>query len=313
MTKEAFIKENLVNPITGSKVKSISNDEIIFSCNTKFPLKSKIPVVINESKSIFTIKDILSVKFTTQNSSYRKNSLKNNIRKNLLPALSKDFTQKKRYNNLSKKFANKNILVIGSGDKVEYYNEVFKNSLVINSDVHLQFKPDIVFDAHEIPFKEESFDLVVASQVLEHTFKPWEVANEIQRVTKIDGEILIEIPFNFQYHSPPYDFFRFTFTGLRSLFQKSELIYYEAPEGKAATIANANSSFFIELFSNRFLRMIALFLSRIVFGLTKYIDLLYSSTSLKSTVLAKGIVMIFKKDDRERQNIELLEDYFNLK
>lgn len=311
--KKTFIKENLVNPITGLEVKTISNDEIIFNCNTKYPVKENIPIIINEFKSIFTIKDVLNVKFTTQSSLYRKNSFKNYIRKNLLPTLSKDFTQKKRFKELSKKFENKKILIVGSGDKVDEYNTIFNNSLVINSDVHLLFKPDIVFDAHEIPFKNESFDLVIASQVLEHTFKPWKVAKEIERVVKVNGEILIEVPFNFQYHSPPYDFFRFTFTGLRSLFANSALISYEAPEGKAATIASMNSSFLIELFSNRLLRIIALFISRILFGLIKYIDLLYSSKSLKSTILPKGIVMLFKKDGVKRNNIILLEDYYNLR
>lgn len=311
--KQKFIKENLQNPINNSKVSIITDEEVLFNCNTSFPKNNDIPIIINESKSIFTIKDILNTKPTTQNLSYRKNSFKNLIRKNLLPSLSKDFTQKKRFEDLSLKFTNKKVLIIGSGDKVEYYSEVFKNSLIINSDVHLLFKPDIVFDAHEIPFTDESFDLVIASQVLEHTFKPWIVAKEIERVVKIDGEILIEVPFNFQYHSPPYDFFRFTFTGLRSLFTESELLSYEAPEGKAATIASVNSSFLIELFSNRFLRMFALFISRILFGLVKYIDLLYSSNSLKSTILPKGIVMLFKKDNIKRSNIMLLEDYYKLK
>lgn len=311
--KKAFIKEYLVNPINGSEINTISNDEIIFNCKTRFPLKDNIPIIINEVCSLFTIKDILNVKSTTQNSTYRNNNFKNYIRKKLLPSLSKDFTQKKRYQDLSNKFANKNVLIIGSGDKVAYYNDIFSNSLIINSDVHLQFKPDIVFDAHEIPFKDETFDLVIASQVLEHTFKPWEVAKEIERVVKVNGEILIEVPFIFQYHGPPYDFFRFTYSGLRSLFSESQLISYEAPEGKAATIASMNSSFLIELFSNRFLRMVALFISRILFGLVKYIDLLYSSKSLRSTTLPKGIVMLFKKDAIKRSNIILLEDYFNLK
>ncbi|WP_158837990.1 class I SAM-dependent methyltransferase [Polaribacter sp. L3A8] len=311
--KVAFIKSNLQNPITKGSVNEINNNEIIFTCNTKFHIKNKIPIIINEGKSIFKISDVLEVKFTTQSSKYRNNSIKNYIRKKVLPSLSKDFTQEKRFKNLSEKFKGKNILIIGSGDKVGYYNNAFNQSLVINSDVHLQFSPDIVFDAHEIPFKDEAFDLVIASQVLEHTMKPWIVAKEMERVVKKNGEILVEVPFNFPYHSHPYDFFRFTYTGLRSLFTKSELILYEVPEGKAATIATMNSSFLVELSRNRLIRMVFLFLGRILFGWIKYIDLLYSSKSLNSTILPKGIVMIFRKDNIKRSNNTLLDDYFKLK
>lgn len=311
--KLEFLKENLINPITKKGCKSLNSDELIFECDNTFKVLNNIPVIIDESNSIFKIEDILKKTPTAQNSNYRNESLKNTFRKKILPALSKDFNQMDRYKELARKVNIRSILVIGAGDKVGFYNKMFKNSLVITSDIHLQFSPDLVFDAHQIPFKDDSFDLIIASQVLEHTFKPWQVANELERVIKKEGYLLVETPFNFPYHSPPYDFFRFTFTGLRSLFPKCSLDSFEASEGSATTVAVFNAQFLIDLFSNRYLRMFMLLTSRFLFGWIKYLDLLKRKNTYLSTFSSMGFSMIFKKDNRKRGGIELLDEFYKLK
>jgi len=42
----------------------------------------------------------------------------------------------------------------------------------------------VVADAHQLPFPSESFDLVLASEVLEHVERPWQVAAELERVAR---------------------------------------------------------------------------------------------------------------------------------
>jgi len=44
--------------------------------------------------------------------------------------------------------------------------------------------PTVVADAHELPFPDDSFDLVLASEVLEHVERPWQVAVELARVAR---------------------------------------------------------------------------------------------------------------------------------
>ena len=313
-TKKDFFKESLLNPVTQEMVKHIDETEIEFTCSSKFPVRDGTPIIIDEMESIFSIDDIISKKATTQDSNYRKKSLKNTIRQKVLPSLSKDYTLIERYEMLAKKHINGKILIIGSGDKVEWYKSLFsEKALVIASDVHSQFNPDIVFDCHQIPFINETFDLVIAGQVLEHTFKPWIAAKEIERVTKVSGNILIEVPFNFPYHSPPYDFYRFTFTGLRSLFPTSNLNDFEITEGKASTVAIFNSQFLIECFSSRGARIVMLFISRILFGWLKYLDRLGKKKSIRSLSMPKGFSMTFEKDNINRKNYDLLNEYFDIK
>ncbi len=313
MTKLEFFKSNLVHLLSEKECKALNDNELVFQCGNTYKIIKGIPIVIDESKSIFKVDDIAKNVPTAQNSSYRKDSLKNIIRKKVLPALSKDFGFLKRYKALANNFKNKTILIIGAGDKVHFYNDMFKESLVITSDVHLQFSPDIVFDAHQIPFKASSFDLVIASQVLEHTFKPWEVANELERVVKIGGKLLIETPFNFPYHSPPYDFYRFTFTGLRSLFSKCNLDSFQANEGSASAVATFNAQFLIDAFSNRYLRMLMLFISRFLFGWIKYLDLIKKKASYLSLFSPMGFSMLFVRDEVKRTNAQLLDEFYNLK
>ena len=313
MTKLEFLKENLINPLNGNSCISINENILIFSGQEDFKVLNNIPILIDESRSIFKVEDILKKAPTSQNSNYRDVSFKNTIRRKVLPSLSKDFGFSKRYEKLADKFNGKKVLIIGAGDKVIYYNEIFKESFVITSDVHLQFSPDLVFDAHQIPFKDSSFDLIIASQVLEHTFKPWEVASELQRVVKVQGNLLIETPFNFPYHSPPYDFYRFTFSGLRSLFTQCSLDSFEANEGSASAVATFNAQFLIDLFSNRYIRMLMLFISRFLFGWIKYLDLLKGRSTYLSTFSPMGFSMIFKRDEVKRTNIDLLDEYYNLK
>lgn len=313
-TKEVFFKKTLIDPLTKESIQHIHKNDILFKCSTKYPIINGIPIIIDDTESVFNINDIITQKNTTQDSSYREKSLKNIIRQKILPSLSKDFNFIKRYKKLAEKHRNGKILIIGAGDKIEWYNSIFNDkSLVITSDVHTQFNPDIVVDCHQIPFANESFDLVIAGQVLEHTFKPWVVAKEVERIVKTNGNILIEIPFNFPYHSPPYDFFRFTFTGLRSLFTKCNLNDFEVTEGNASSVAVYSSQFLIELSSYRYIRMLMLFISRFLFGWFKYIDLLYKKPTIRNITMPKGFSMTFEKDNLKRNNSDLLSEFYEIK
>lgn len=62
------------------------------------------------------------------------------------------------------------------------------------------------------------FDVIVCTEVLEHTLKPFRAVAEIHRLLKPGGLALVSVPFNFRIHGPLPDCWRFTEHGLRSLF-----------------------------------------------------------------------------------------------
>lgn len=66
----------------------------------------------------------------------------------------------------------------------------------------------------------ERYDVVVCTEVLEHTLNPFAAVAEIQRVLKKGGVVLVSVPFNFRIHGPLPDCWRISEHGLRSLFSR---------------------------------------------------------------------------------------------
>jgi len=76
---------------------------------------------------------------------------------------------------------------------------------------------DVFYDGKNIPFKDETFDSILCTQVFEHVENIETIINELYRILKKDGKILITAPFIFPEHEMPHDYRRFTVNGLSSL------------------------------------------------------------------------------------------------
>lgn len=68
-----------------------------------------------------------------------------------------------------------------------------------------------------LPFDDGSFDFVVCTQVLEHVPDPGRHLSEMSRVLKPGGVLLLTLPFVWEQHEVPHDYFRFTEFGVRHL------------------------------------------------------------------------------------------------
>lgn len=77
--------------------------------------------------------------------------------------------------------------------------------------------PDVVGDAMSLPFATNLADVVLCTQVLEHVPRPWELMAECFRVLKPGGYLVLSAPFYWPLHEEPWDFFRYTRHGLKSL------------------------------------------------------------------------------------------------
>jgi SAM-dependent methyltransferase len=77
---------------------------------------------------------------------------------------------------------------------------------------------------------EASYDYVVCTEVLEHTFNPAGAVQEIWRVLKPGGMLFLTVPFNFRIHGPLPDCWRFTEHGLRHLLASYHLLELNALE-----------------------------------------------------------------------------------
>ncbi len=66
-----------------------------------------------------------------------------------------------------------------------------------------------------------SFDVVFSMNLLEHVADPWAAAAEMVRVTRPGGLLMHFAPFAWRYHPFPEDYWRFSHTGLKMLFERT--------------------------------------------------------------------------------------------
>lgn len=93
-------------------------------------------------------------------------------------------------------------------------------------------KPTIVGNAESLPFPDESFDVVLSTQVLEHLPEPERALAEAVRVLKRGGRLILTVPGVWPTHEAPHDFWRFTRHGLMRLLDRHRIEYRElAPLG----------------------------------------------------------------------------------
>jgi SAM-dependent methyltransferase len=78
---------------------------------------------------------------------------------------------------------------------------------------------DIVADAHDLPLRNGSVDILLCTETLEHLEEPPRVANEIHRVLKPQGFAVLTVVLLFPKHSEA-DFYRWTDLGIKKLFKE---------------------------------------------------------------------------------------------
>jgi len=119
------------------------------------------------------------------------------------------------------KYATKDrVLDIGSGGSS--YDRYFPNRVSV--DIDPLRKPDIVADAHNLPFKDGEFEFVLCTEVLEHLKDPKRAISEMNRVLNRGGMLVLTTRFVYPVHDAPNDYWRFTKYGLRELFKDWEVV-----------------------------------------------------------------------------------------
>jgi len=105
--------------------------------------------------------------------------------------------------NLLKKYnKNKNAKVIdvGAGTQPLKY-KLPENMSYTSLDIDPQLNPDIVCDLNKkFPVKDKTYDFIICTAVLEHTFYPRKIINEMKRIIKEDGQIILTLPNEFNFY-----------------------------------------------------------------------------------------------------------------
>ena len=111
-----------------------------------------------------------------------------------------------------------NVLILGAG-KTDYAFLSKQCSNLIVSDIEAYPCASVIsVDAHSIPFPDNTFDTILALEVLEHLHDPVVAAREILRVLSPGGLAILSSPFMFHIHADPSDYTRLTSAGIKLLF-----------------------------------------------------------------------------------------------
>lgn len=131
----------------------------------------------------------------------------------------KSFLRIEEYNALSKLLIDGKILDVG-GSNMSGYHELIKGEhQIITGNIDIRYGADVEFDAQKNwPFKDSEFDGVLFVNVLEHLYGYKKAIEESNRVLKSGGIVAGVVPFMFNIHGSPNDYFRYTKSALENMF-----------------------------------------------------------------------------------------------
>ncbi len=113
------------------------------------------------------------------------------------------------------------ILDVGCGVKPYYPFFAHVASEYVGVDVVENPAAELLGPVEALPVEDASFDVVLCTQVLEHSDDPAQAVRELRRVTRAGGRVLASTHGVQVYHPSPVDYWRWTHEGLRRLFDQN--------------------------------------------------------------------------------------------
>ena len=279
-------------------------------CKSNYYSIDDIPILISDENELFNFS-----KLSVEPSPFFKNKGKlYNFLKIFIPDISHNISAKKNYKRISSllKDSNKNVLVIGSGNGGIGLDTLLNSGdfNVIKTDICIGNGINYVCDAHNLPFLDCSFDLIVIQAVLEHVLDPKVVIREIHRVLKDNALVYSETPFMQQVHGAEYDFTRWTRSGHRFLFSG----FSEVDSGQIGSVgmslAWSIEYFIIGIFKYKCLYLPTIIFLRYFIFLLKYFDyIVVNYNNNRSSDGSSGFYFIGRKIKGAMTNSEIISYY----
>ncbi|HEY7310644.1 MAG TPA: class I SAM-dependent methyltransferase [Gemmataceae bacterium] len=135
------------------------------------------------------------------------------------------------------------ILEIGSyqvqgQEDVADLRTLFPGRLYMGLDVRAGRGVELLGSVEGLPLADASIGTILAVSTLEHVPRFWRAFDEMHRVLRPDGALLIACPFYFHLHAHPHDFWRFTPEALELLLAPypSKIVGWHGPSERPANV-----------------------------------------------------------------------------
>lgn len=169
---------------------------------------------------------------------------------------------------------------------------------IVNIDIYDYSNVDVICDINNLPVKDRCIDLIISIAVLEHVPDPKKVVDEIKRVLKPGGKIYIYIPFIQGYHASPYDYQRYTYSGIQALFREFEIIETRCGSGPSSGFLWIFQEWLAIILSfgiKPLYRLLHLMIMAITFPI-KFLDLLFIYHPYARTIASAFTIIAEKKN-----------------
>ena len=115
------------------------------------------------------------------------------------------------------------------------YAALFPNR--VGLDIRHGTGVQIIGDAQALGIAADTFEMILCTEVLEHLPEPQKAIDEMFRVLKPGGTLLLTTRFLFPIHDAPHDYFRYTKYGLRYLLRRFDVVELAEETDSVGTIA----------------------------------------------------------------------------
>lgn len=200
------ILDYIVDPYTKNKLK-FENKNLLKSKNNEYKLNKEIPVLIDENKINEHLRNQIK---------YFEDEMTDTFNNYEIAEWQKNYVNLFLDNFLDVK--NKLILDCGSGSGYLTIELAKRGAFVISCDLTLMnlvklketakqlgLEKNIAFvccSAEDLPFKDNIFDYFISNAVIEHLPREIEAIQEIDRVTKKNGGLMVTVPLSYKYLNP---------------------------------------------------------------------------------------------------------------
>ena len=279
------------------------------ACSGSFPIIGGVPILLNESNSLFSIDDVDSHSPGASRESRLQQAV---VRR--LPSSSYSPIAENNYQQFGRLLLNgrpsARVLIVGGsilGKGMEALLSLDQVEL-IETDVTFGPRTQVICDGHDLPFIDRSFDGVVAQAVLEHVVDPARCVAEMHRVLIDEGLVYAETPFMQQVHLGRYDFTRFTYLGHRRLFRRFDEIDSGLVAGPGTVLAWSYEHLLLSFVSGRKLRRAVKAFARLTGFWLKYFDVLVARKP-GALDAASGYYFLGRKSEHTLSDRQLIKLY----
>lgn len=190
------------------------------------------------------------------------------------------------------------VLDVGGGEKSRYKDLVtFKTYTSL--DIEAGPDVDIIASADDIPLPDASYDSLLSTQMLEHVKFPEKCVQEMHRVLKVGGHVVVTAPQWNELHAEPMDYWRYTKYGFIELFERNgfRVVEYQQRGGFFSVAAQMTLRYFIDrcnLYQRPIFGRIGSRVFQIMGALGIFLDRLDTSTANRKHAIGWCFVFIKK-------------------